>query len=194
MLFQRKKHLDDEEIIRLFEKRDENAIKETDQKYGRLLVSIAMNYLPDPRDVEECVLETYLRVWNAVPPARPENLKHYLTTILENMVISVFRKRNAKRSPDRDSMISLDECGELIGSAQEIDRMIDSKIAKEIIEGYLEHAPIRCQQVFIDRFYLNRTIKETARHLEISVATVKRVIAEMRKELRRQLEEGGVGL
>ena len=99
MLFQRKKLLDDEEIIRLFEKRDENAIKETDQKYGRLLVSIAMDYLPDPRDVEECVLETYLRVWNAVPPARPENLKHYLTTILENMVISVFRKRNAKRSP-----------------------------------------------------------------------------------------------
>ena len=194
MLFQRKKHLDDEEIIRLFEKRDEKAIKETDQKYGRLLVSIAMNYLPDPRDVEECVLETYLRVWNAVPPARPENLKHYLTTILENMVISVFRKRNAKRSPDRDSMISLEECGELIGSAQEIDRMIDSKIAQEIIQGYLGHAPIRYQQVFIDRFYLNRTIKETARHLGISVATVKRVIAEMRKELRRRLEEGGVGL
>ena len=194
MLFQRKKLLDDEEIIRLFEKRDENAIKETDQKYGRLLVSIAMDYLPDPRDVEECVLETYLRVWNAVPPARPENLKHYLTTILENMVISVFRKRNAKRSPERDSMISLEECGELIGSAQEIDRMIDSKIAQEIIQGYLGHAPIRYQQVFIDRFYLNRTIKETARHLGISVATVKRVIAEMRKELRRKFEEGGGGL
>ena len=194
MLFQRKKLLDDEEIIRLFEKRDENAIKETDQKYERLLVSIAMDYLPDPRDVEECVLETYLRVWNAVPPARPENLKHYLTTILENMVISVFRKRNAKRSPERDSMISLEECGELIGSAQEIDRMIDSKIAQEIIQGYLGHAPIRYQQVFIDRFYLNRTIKETARHLGISVATVKRVIAEMRKELRRKFEEGGGGL
>jgi len=77
--------MDDLSIIELYFARDEQAIKETDNKYGKLCHSIAYNILNNNEDSEECVNDTYIGVWNAIPPTRPNNFMAFLCKITRNI-------------------------------------------------------------------------------------------------------------
>ena len=77
----------DQQIIQLFFQRCEEAITQTQKKYGALCRSVAQRLLADPRDTEECVSDTYLRVWNAIPPERPRSLRAYLARITRNLAL-----------------------------------------------------------------------------------------------------------
>ena len=70
--------MDDLQIIELYFARDEKAIKETDIRYGKLCFNLANNILSNNQDSEECVNDTYLNVWNAIPPTRPN---HFMASI-----------------------------------------------------------------------------------------------------------------
>ena len=100
--------MDDLRIIELYFERDEQAIKETDAKYGKLCHSIAYNILNNHEDSEECVNDTYVGVWNAIPPTRPSNFMSFVCKIARNLSLKrlEFMKRE-KRSAD--VMLSLDE-------------------------------------------------------------------------------------
>ena len=77
--------MNDLEIIELYFERDEKAIKETDAKYGRLCHSIANNILNNEQDSEECVNDTYIGIWNAIPPTRPNNFMSFVCRITRNL-------------------------------------------------------------------------------------------------------------
>ena len=101
----------DQQIIQLFFQRCEEAITQTQKKYGALCRSVAQRLLTDPRDTEECVSDTYLRVWNAIPPERPRSLRAYLARITRNLAIllpsaappspTLLRNWNPGSFPDR---------------------------------------------------------------------------------------------
>lgn len=80
--------MDDSKIIQLYMNRSEEAISETAQKYGTYCHSIAYRILHDRADAEECVNDTYLRAWNAIPPNRPNRLQTFLGKITRNLAIS----------------------------------------------------------------------------------------------------------
>lgn len=83
----------DEAIISLYFDRDERAIAETDRKYRRHLFVIAYNIVSDAEDSEECVSDTYLQTWNAIPPHRPKHLRAFLTKITRRLALDIHRKK-----------------------------------------------------------------------------------------------------
>ncbi|MBQ5361746.1 MAG: RNA polymerase subunit sigma-70, partial [Clostridia bacterium] len=80
--------LADDEIVELYWQRDETAIRATDAKYKKHLMAIAYNIVHDARDCEECLNDTYLGAWNAIPPARPTALRAFLTTLMRRIAIN----------------------------------------------------------------------------------------------------------
>ena len=88
--------MDDQAIIdKLFE-RNEDALRMLSSKYDNYLQKIAWNILADNEDCEECRNDTYLKVWNSIPPNRPENMKAYLATIIRNLAIDRYKKKIAQ--------------------------------------------------------------------------------------------------
>ena len=100
--------LTDKQIIDLYWHRDESAIEETDKKYGRMLYSLSYSVLSSREDAEECVNDTYLTVWNKIPPTRPNNFTAFICKITRNLSLKKLELSNAmKRSAD--AVISLSE-------------------------------------------------------------------------------------
>lgn len=79
--------MEDQEIVELYFHRDEQAIVQTDRKYGPYCYSIAYNVLSDQEDARECVSDTYLAAWNRIPPARPSLLGAFLGKITRHLSI-----------------------------------------------------------------------------------------------------------
>ncbi len=98
-IFEEGNIIDDKKIIELYFERNEQAIKETDIKYGKLCHKIAYNILNNLQDSEECVNDTYLGVWNKIPPTRPDNFKAYISKIVRSISIDKFRKQKEKNDP-----------------------------------------------------------------------------------------------
>ena len=103
----------DEEIVDLYWQRDEQAISQTRQKYGRYLFTIAHNILHDPRDSEESVSDTYLRAWKSMPPHRPQALPPFLAKITRAAAIDRFRTRKRFKRQSSEYACSLSELEEL---------------------------------------------------------------------------------
>ena len=103
----------DRHIIDLFFARNEQAIEETDRRYGGFCMRISLGILEDHRDAEECLNDTYLKAWNAIPPTRPRSLRAFLAKIIRNLSLHRLEYNHAvKRNKDFD--LSLDELSECI--------------------------------------------------------------------------------
>ena len=105
--------LEDNEIIELYWERDEEAISETDKKYGRYLFTIANNIVNNRLDSEECVNDTYLGTWNAIPPTRPNVFQVFLSKVMRNIAVDKFREKSAQKRIPSELMSSLDEISEV---------------------------------------------------------------------------------
>ena len=89
--------MEDQKIIDLYTNREERAIHETDKKYGRLCTSISMGILNDIRDSEECVSDTWLTLWNQIPPKKPNPFKAYICRIIKNLSLKRYEYHHAKK-------------------------------------------------------------------------------------------------
>lgn len=89
--------MEDEKIIELYFERNESAISETAEKYGNYLYKIAFNILSDKEDSEESVNDTYMSVWNTIPPEKPNVFSAFLSKITRYISINRYRaKKNRK--------------------------------------------------------------------------------------------------
>ena len=118
--------MQDLEIIELYFERNERAIKETDDKYGKLCHRIANNILQDAQDAEECVNDAYIGVWNAIPPTRPQHLMSFLCKITRNL--SLKRLEAMTRKKRSATVVSLEELAEILP---------DESIANGVSDGTL---------------------------------------------------------
>ena len=123
--------IDDKKIIELYFERNEQAIKETDIKYGKLCHKIAYNILNNLQDSEECVNDTYLGVWNKIPPTRPDNFKAYISKIVRSISIDKFRKQKAKKR-SADMVMALDELADILPDERYAPSRNDEEIGKSI--------------------------------------------------------------
>ena len=94
--------MEDSSIIDLYWARQERALEETDRKYGGYCWTIAHNILRSREDTEECVNDTWLKAWHAMPPQRPAILSSFLGTITRNLSLDRFKaSRTGKRGGGR---------------------------------------------------------------------------------------------
>ena len=184
-------HMSDEQIIELYWQRDEKAIIETDIKYKRFLLSIAQNIVQDMCDSEECLNDTYIGVWNAIPPVRPTLLQAFLATIMRRTAINCYKARNRQKRVASELTVSLSEVEDFIAADDDMYSEIDTKELGRVISDFVRALSERRMYVFMSRYYVARPIKEIARLLECSESTINKEIAAIKSDLKKKLEKEG---
>ncbi len=183
--------MQDEKIIALYWQRDENAIRETEQRYGRYLAKIAYNILSDPEDSKECVNDAYLKAWNTMPPHRPENLAAYLGKITRQLAIDIFRAKNRKKRKASEYAVSLSELEECVPDTAPAQQEADLRRLAESINSYLSSLPREARTTFVGRYYYADSLREVAAYHGISVPKAKSMLYRTRQGLKDYLKKEG---
>lgn len=184
--------LEDFEIVDLYFKRDEKAISETEAKYGYYGMAIAGKLLDDGRDVEECLSDSYIALWNSIPPTRPNSLKAYFSKLVRNLSIKKFEyNKAAKRNSDLE--VSLNELENVLADKEIKPEFSEEDIA-HLISKFLRTQKLEARNIFIRKYYYFESLDEICERYEISESKVKSVLFQMRKRLRKYLEKEGVKL
>ena len=178
--------INDNDIIDLFFYKNEQAISDTDKKYGSLCRKIAYNILSDYDEASACVNASYFNLWSSIPPNKPSSLKAYICSIVRNNAL-----RMKKKNPFRDENMFFVELGEAVSEIQNVEEIFDSKNLSRCINSFLSQQKIENRKVFVLRYYYNFTYKDIAYALSIKEATVKTKLFRLRDELKAFLCDNG---
>ena len=183
--------MEDSRIIELFWERAEDAISETDRKYGKYCYAIAYNILHSDPDSEECVNDTYLRAWETMPPQKPNALSAYLGRITRNLALNrLSYKAREKRAEGYVAV--LDEVSEMLPDANTMPEGADDVALREAINSFLRSLDANTRIVFVRRYWYDSAISEIAADYSIPVGTVKSTLSRTRKRFRDHLEKEGI--
>lgn len=178
--------MDDKTIIALFWSRDERAITELTASHKRLCISAAREITGDDSDAEECFSDTCLAVWNSIPPQNPESLRGYVLRICRNFALNCVKaKHTQKRSA---ILVELDDCSSSI-----LDDMEPKEIGR-VIDRFMETLPKREAVIFMRRYYCSQSVKDIAAVLGMKENQISKILTKLRRNLKKHLDEGGIGL
>ena len=194
MELQTKATMSDEQIVELYWRRDERAIRETDRKYQHFLLTVAHNILRDAQDCEECLNDTYLGAWNAIPPARPKVLQAFLATIMRRTAIDRYKAGKRQKRIDSELTVALSEVEEFLADGSDPAAELDAHELGRVISEFIRALPKRRMYIFMSRYYTARPIGEIARLLGCSESTVNKEIAAIKRDLKEKLEKEGYSL
>ena len=187
--------MQDSVIIELYNKRDERAIVETQDKYGAYCMTIAYNILADRLDSEECVNDTYLRAWNTIPPEQPEQLRSYLGAITRNLSLDRYRKKTREKRGGGDMPLALEELDEIIAAPSDVEREYELRALGECINRFLHtRVSARDCDIFLCRYYFVYPIEQIAKQLKFSEAYVRNILSRTRRKLKTYLEKEGYSI
>lgn len=178
----------DEQIIELYWRREEKAIQETDKKYGQFLFRIAYNILHERLDCEECQNDTYLGVWNAIPPTRPTVFPAFITQIMRRIAINRYKEKASKKRIPSELTISMEDVNGTLHGDDSVAVKYEMAEVGKIINNYVRELSDRQRYIFIDRFYLAESVETIATDLSISVPIVYREIDKIKHSLKLYLE------
>ncbi len=184
--------MEDREIIDLYFARDEQAIVETERRYGKLCHKLARRIIGNEQDAEECVNDVYLGVWQAIPPERPRSLAAFVARVTHNLSVARLRYRMAaKRNPD--VLVSLSELEEIIPDPAAFEELEDRDVGQWISEFlYTEEEDVR--HIFVRKYWYFDSITEIAETFGYSESKVKSILFRTRNKLKLYLTEKGVAL
>lgn len=146
--------MEDSAIIGLYWERNEQAIQETDVKYGPYCHTIAYNILENQEDSEECVNDTWLRAWNSMPPQRPNYLRLFLGKITRNLSLDVWKNKQAGKRGGGELALALDELTECVADTKDVEGALQAKELAETIERFLHTLPKRDRELFFAALFL----------------------------------------
>lgn len=186
--------MDDMHILQLYNNRDEQAIAQTAEKYGRYLEGISDNILHNASDVEECVNDTYLRAWYTIPPKKPDRFQAFLGRITRNLSFDRYRKNHAKKRAGDETAVmlcELEECLPAVGNTY--TEWETGRIAALINKFLYAQSSVR-RNIFIRRYWYCDAITQIAARYAYSESKVKSVLMRTRAALKAYLEKEGVEL
>ena len=181
----------DESIIELYFSRDEDAIKQTDKKYGSYLLSVADYIVHDRLDSEECLNDTYMAAWNAMPPERPRLLRAFLTAIMRKIATACYRAKTRQKRIPPDMIDPLSDFDDILSDERDIQEEYIIKEMGQSIERYVDSLPERRMYIFMARYYFSRPLDDIAQALNVSVSTVSKELTAIKVGLRQKLESEG---
>ena len=184
--------MNDKSIVDLYFNRDEEAITQTDKKYGRYCYSIAYNILTNKEDAEESVSDTYMTAWRAIPPRRPSVLSTFLGKITRHISIDRWRERSAYKRGGGEVTLALEELEDCVAGLQNVEMEYERK---ELIRAYvkfLDMLPDTERRVFLCRYWYVDSVEAIAEKFGFSQSKVKTMLYRTRAKLRKQLAEEGL--
>ncbi|WP_300413823.1 sigma-70 family RNA polymerase sigma factor [uncultured Oscillibacter sp.] len=183
--------MEDRAIIDLYWSRDPEAIRRTGEKYGNYCRAVARRILPDRRDAEECVNDTWLRAWNAMPEDRPNFLAQYLGKITRNLAFSLWRASRAEKRGGGELPLVLDELAECVSPADTL-QAIEAAELESAVNSFLRTLPERECGVFLRRYWFTEPMADIAGRYGMREATVRTSLFRSREKMRRYLEKEGL--
>lgn len=185
--------MEDEKIIGLYWDRNEDAIIETSSKYGKLCFLIANNILANHEDSEECVNDTYLGLWNAIPQQRPSRFSVFVSRITRNLALKKFEYLSAaKRNPE--AVCSFEELGECVSGKAYIENELENRRIEQAIDAFLWQQGQEKRNIFIRRYWYFESIEKICVRTGYSQSKIKSILFNMRQKLRDYLESEGIEL
>ena len=183
----------DNEIINLYLQRSQESIVETKKKYGAYSRAIAKNILLDALDIEECENDTYLALWNTIPPNIPKILKVFIGRIARNIALDKYSYNTAKKR-NKEFEVVLTELEECLAAPHTVeDEYEEGEIARAISQ-FLYLIDEEPRNLFIRRYWYNDSIEELARMFDMSPSKVKSMLFRVRNKLRFYLQEQEINL
>ena len=186
--------MEDETILELYFAREERAIAETGKKYGGYCRSIAHNILQNREDTEECVSDTWLHAWNAMPPQRPSILSSFLGRITRNLSFDRCRRQKAEKRGGGALPLALDELSECVPAPGRVEHALEEQELADSIDRFLRTLPERECSIFLRRYWYVDPVQRIAARYEIKENTVKSILFRTREKLRRYLLEEGIAI
>ncbi len=186
--------MSDDEIIKLYWMRNENAIIETELKYRNYLFSVAYHIVHDHLDCEECLNDTYMGAWNAMPPSRPHNLKAFLTTIMRRIAVNRYHKNTRKKSIPTEMTVSLSELEGVLFNDGDVDDRFDAKRLGKVISDYIRTLSAHRRFIFMSRYYVAEPVDTIADELGLSRSTIQKELAAIKSGLKEILESEGYSI
>lgn len=181
--------MEDQKIIELFFARSELAIQALEAKYEKLLYKISFHILQDSEDVAECLNDTYLGVWNAIPPARPNPLSAFVCKITRNLSLKKYRANTAaKRNSSLE--VSLEELEPCIPTPSAEEEWNAQELGREI-NRFLHTLDAENRVLFVRRYWFADAVCDIARDMKMSENLVSVRLKRIRKQLKKYLEQEG---
>jgi len=184
--------MEDGKIIQLYFSREQAAIGETDKKYGSRCRSTAYNILSNREDSEECVSDSYLALWNNIPPEYPMNLGSYIIGIVRKNAISCLRRRYANRRGAGEYALCYDELEDCLFSASDPQGEMEAKEIAAAISRALDKLSRTDRAIFVSRYWLMEPLADIAGAAGWSVAKVKSSLHRSREKVKKQLYREGL--
>lgn len=182
----------DTEIIDLYFSRNEQALAETDKKYGAYCLHIAYNVLRSDEDAAEVLNETLYKVWTTVPPKKPENLKPYVGMIARQLSCNIYNARRAEKRGGGAGEVS-EELFECIPD-KSLSDPCDLIALRDTMNGFLSALSERNRCIFLRRYWYTASVSEIADEYGIREGNVVMILLRIRKKLKKYLEKEGIGL
>lgn len=187
-------HMEDQQIIELYWRRSEDAIWATQSKYGGYCGAIAQNILSNPQDEEECLNDTWIGAWNAMPPHRPNRLRLFLGKITRSLACDALRSRNARKRGGGASFAPLEELAECVPAASGTEEAVEAHELERIIGRFLHGLAERDCSLFLRRYWYAEPLERIAERYGLKVNTVKTSLFRTRRKLKDYLEKEGIVL
>jgi len=182
--------MEDEKILALYQNRNEDAVVQTQEKYGSYCKRIAANILGNPEDVGECLNDTWLRAWRSIPPEEPKNFKAFLARITRNLALDAYRRMNAEKRGRSGATLCLEELSECFGK-DDVSEALDREILVEILNDFLSEQDKRDRGMFVGRYFYGSTLEELSKQYGLSKNHVSVTLHRMRKDLKDVLVQLG---
>lgn len=181
--------MDDKSIVQLYWERSEQAIAETDVKYGKYCYSIAYNALDNKEDAEESVSDTYMAAWNQLPPHRPSVLATFLGKITRCISINRWKARNRNKRGGGELLLALEELGQCVDSSQNVEGAYERREVIQAFNQFLDTLPETERDIFLRRYWLFDSVADIAESFEFTQSKVTSMLHRTRGKLRKQLEK-----
>ena len=183
--------MEDSQIVDLYWRKDANAIKESDTKYGAYCYAIADNILRNSEDSEECVNDTWLHAWNAMPPQKPSKLQLFLAKITRNLSFNRFNARSAQKRGSGEIVLVLDELTECIAYSESAEQEYEGKELEQCIRLFVQTLPQRERNVFVRRYFYTEPVSAIAKRYNLTESNALAILSRTRKKLKTHLTREG---
>lgn len=183
--------MDDAKIVQMYFDRDEQAIPATADKYGSYCTSIATNILGNHEDAEECVNDTYLNTWNAIPPNRPKMLATFLGKIVRNLAFNRYKYNTADKRGGGEITLVLDELASCVSGKDDVEQTYQHKELVNAINDFLDTLPAEKRNIFVCRYWYTDSISDIAARYGMPYAAMSMTLNRLRTKLHNYLVERG---
>ncbi len=186
--------MEDEAIYDLYWNRDEEAIHQTHLKYGAWCRGIALRILDIQEEAEECVSDTYLQVWNNIPPQRPNVFRAWLGRITRNLALTRYRRSHATKRGGGQTALALEELSECVSGRENAESQLENQEVAAVINRFLESLNPRQRTIFMRRYWHMASIGDIAKAYGMTESQVTSQLFRSRKKLREMLVKEGITL